>query len=239
MITGYLIHDPKENVREHIMSHSPVLPVQVEVTVQDYFFASLDSPQSDGTELKVDRPNYHVEPHLEQHLESRPISPIAQSTWENWFHTWLAQLQAELPPHSDYELSLRLTDDADMRSLNAQYRQKNQPTDVLAFAALEVDYPQSIDVSPEPLYLGDIVISVETAQQQASQLGHSLQHELAWLAAHALLHLLGWDHPDEVGLARMLEQQENLLKTVGLTVHTDSIQQLLQLEYRNNPPEEV
>ncbi|WP_416676612.1 rRNA maturation RNase YbeY [Egbenema bharatensis] len=184
-----------------------------------------------------------LDPNLEQHQQDRPPSPIAQSTWETWFQTWLEQLQAELPPYSGYELSLRLTDDADIRSLNGQYRQKDQPTDVLAFAALEVDYPQSYsplsDVSPDPLYLGDIVISVETAQRQASQLGHSLQHELAWLAAHALLHLLGWDHPDELGLARMLEQQENLLKTVGLTVHADSIQQLLQLEYRNNPPEEV
>jgi probable rRNA maturation factor len=68
------------------------------------------------------------------------------------------------------------------------------------------------------LYLGDIVISVETAYRQAQQQGHSLQTELAWLATHGLLHLLGWDHPDEESLQGMLYQQETLLKLVNLTI---------------------
>jgi probable rRNA maturation factor len=110
---------------------------------------------------------------------------------------------------------LRLTNDAEIQSLNAQYRQKDQPTDVLAFAALEDELPLLPD-QDEPLYLGDIVISVETALVQAAQQGHSLQVELAWLAAHALLHLLGWDHPDADSLLKMLHQQEILLQTVGM-----------------------
>jgi probable rRNA maturation factor len=125
-----------------------------------------------------------------------------------------------MPPASAYELTLRLTEDREIQVLNAQYRHKNKPTDVLAFAALEVNSPQ---LPPEiqlsmPLYLGDVVISVETAYRQAQQQGHSLQTELAWLATHGLLHLLGWDHPDEESLRGMLNQQEILLETVELTI---------------------
>lgn len=147
--------------------------------------------------------------------------PIPLETWENWFHSWLETLETDLPPALGYELSLRLTDDGEIQALNAQYRQKNQPTDVLAFAALEVDFPLSEDMrSSLPLYLGDIVISVNTANLQAQQQGHPLKTELAWLAAHGLLHLLGWDHPDEESLNRMLNQQVMLLETVGLAFST-------------------
>jgi probable rRNA maturation factor len=129
-------------------------------------------------------------------------------------------LQPELPPASAYELSLRLTDDTEIQTLNAQYRQKNQPTDVLAFAALEVDSPQlpSHLQLAMPLYLGDLVISVDTAYRQAQQQGHSLKTELAWLASHGLLHLLGWDHPDDESLMEMLARQKTLLQIVNLTM---------------------
>lgn len=144
--------------------------------------------------------------------------PIAASTWETWFYQWLETLQSELPPAESYELCLRLTDDEEIQALNTQYRHKNQPTDVLAFAALEVNSPQLPPgmQSSMPLYLGDIVISVDTANRQARQQGHSLHTELAWLAAHGLLHLLGWDHPDDETLAAMLEQQQTLLNVVNL-----------------------
>ena len=145
---------------------------------------------------------------------------ISTSTWESWFYQWLEVLEADLPPASTYELTLRLTDDTEIQSLNAQYRAQNQPTDVLAFAALEVDFPgiplpiqQSM-----PLNLGDVVISVDTAYRQAQQQQHSLPTELAWLASHGLLHLLGWDHPDEESLTKMLNQQKMLLRIVELAV---------------------
>lgn len=142
-------------------------------------------------------------------------SPITEATWKSWFQSWFA-LCPNIPPADAYELSLRLTDDAEIQTLNAQYRGKDQPTDVLAFAALEVAVPQPVEL--EPLYLGDIVISVETAGRQAQQQGHSLALELAWLAAHGWLHLLGWDHPDEDRLMNMLSQQETLLASVGLFI---------------------
>lgn len=73
----------------------------------------------------------------------------------------------------------------------------------------------------EPLELGDIVISVETAARQAGEHGHDLARELLFLASHGLLHLLGWDHPDEASLAAMLARQEALLASVPtpLSVH--------------------
>lgn len=141
------------------------------------------------------------------------VAPIESTQWTEWLEQWLELMQEDLPEAIGYELSLRLTNDQEIQQLNHQYRQKDQPTDVLAFAALEGDYPL---IEGEPLYLGDLVISVDTAQRQAVEREHLLELELAWLAAHGLLHLLGWDHPDDDSLIIMLEQQEVLLQKVGL-----------------------
>ena len=85
---------------------------------------------------------------------------------------------------------------------------------VLAFAAQEdgpLPLPAELAGLGE-LELGDIVISLETAARQAPEHGHSLVEELQFLASHGLLHLLGWDHPDEASLAAMLARQERLLQ---------------------------
>lgn len=154
-----------------------------------------------------------------QDLSDSPNCPVAVATWEDWFHCWLETLHAQLPAAPIYELSLRLTDDLEIQTLNCQYRHQNCPTDVLAFAALEVDFPLPDKlVGSLPLYLGDIVISIDTAQRQATQHGHPLSSELAWLAVHGLLHLLGWDHPDEDSLIQMLDQQDCLLEKIGLVL---------------------
>lgn len=151
--------------------------------------------------------------------QSDYLPMVASTLWENWFESWMANLSSQLPVANSYELSLRLTDDAQIKVLNHQYRHQDKPTDVLAFAALEVDFPRSEEMRcQQPLYLGDIVISVDTASRQAQEQGHPLQTELAWLATHGLLHLLGWDHPDETSLIQMLKQQAVLLKAIGLIV---------------------
>lgn len=145
-------------------------------------------------------------------------SPITEETWQAWFEQWLKALQSELTAPAGYELSLRLTDDAEIQQLNAQYRHQDKATDVLSFAALELDFPQSEELQAVcPLYLGDIAISLETANRQAQERTHSLQYELAWLAAHGLLHLLGWDHPDDESLEQMLDKQDQLLQLAGIT----------------------
>lgn len=162
-----------------------------------------------------------VEINIQDHFLDFTISEfITTATWQAWFQCWLENLQDDLPPASGYELSLRLTNDAEIHALNAQYRQQNKPTDVLAFAALENNFPLPNELRSQlPLYLGDIVISVDTATRQANQQQHSLPIELAWLAAHGLLHLLGWDHPDDDSLNQMLSKQVNLLHKVNLAVN--------------------
>lgn len=195
--------------------------MQVEVSVQDCFYESshLEASNLKSSHLEL----REVEPEWvsNDHYGSHALGAIAAETWETWFNRWLEILRPNIPPAQAYELSLRLTDNAEIQALNAQYRHQNQPTDVLAFAALEVDCPQPAeDMATLPLYLGDIVISVDTAQQQAQQQGHSLQTELAWLAAHGLLHLLGWDHPDEDSLTRMLNEQVILLQMIGFAINS-------------------
>jgi probable rRNA maturation factor len=146
-------------------------------------------------------------------------SIITESTWLEWFQKWLRTPGLELPPAPTYEVSLRLTTDAEIQALNAQFRHKDQPTDVLSFAAMEVDFPslELDETDDSSLYLGDIIISVDTASKQAPEHGYSLTRELAWLASHGLLHLLGWDHPDEPSLLQMLHQQETFLASIGLS----------------------
>lgn len=145
---------------------------------------------------------------------------ICTETWEQWFYKWVDMMQSDIPHVSGCEVGLRLTNDSEIQTLNSQYRHQDEPTDVLAFAALEVDSPQvtETDTEDEPLYLGDIVVSVDTARRQAIRQGHCLKTELAWLASHGLLHLIGWDHPDEESLRRMLEKQVMLLKTLSIDI---------------------
>jgi probable rRNA maturation factor len=144
-------------------------------------------------------------------------STVDETTWINWFQNWLQTPGLDLPPADTYELSLRLTTDVEIQALNSQFRHQNKPTDVLSFAAMEVNFPEiEVDSDDLTLYLGDIIISVDTAVRQAPEHGYSLRKELAWLASHGLLHLLGWDHPDDQSLLIMLNQQETFLAQSGL-----------------------
>lgn len=161
-----------------------------------------------------------VELYLENCVED--LSLIPPETWENWFQEWLEILNDYLPTAPSYEVSLRLTTDTEIQTLNSQYREQDKPTDVLAFASLEANLPQSEEMlASMPLYLGDIIVSVDTAQRQAQQQEHSLSTELAWLTAHGLLHLLGWDHPDEESLMEMLQQQVILLEKIGMIINLE------------------
>jgi probable rRNA maturation factor len=157
---------------------------------------------------------------VENQRDNSLIYPHSDEIWHNWFTYWLDYLKDQLPESESYEIGLRLTNDEEIQSLNYQYLQKNTPTDVLAFSTLEGEnYDQLRDLSmDEPLYLGDIIISIDRAVIQSNKYGHSLEIELAWLASHGLLHLLGWDHPDQESLFQMLTLQENLLKLINLHI---------------------
>lgn len=146
------------------------------------------------------------------------VEGVTVAQYQTWLQTWLNALNPRLSPINAYEVGLRLTNDSDIQQLNREYRQQAQPTDVLSFAALETDVPGAqILYESEPLPLGDIIISVETAARQSLERHHTLVQEVAWLGAHGLLHLLGWDHPDEASLRKMLEKQTHLLSLVDIS----------------------
>lgn len=94
----------------------------------------------------------------------------------------------------DAELSVLLCDDARIHALNAEYRQIDRPTDVLAFA---MDEGVAMPTAPEQIrVLGDVVISLDTAARQAESGGRAIADEVIFLLAHGILHLLGYDHRD-------------------------------------------
>lgn len=162
-------------------------------------------------------------PDIELWVDTSELTHIPKSdlpaipTWQDWFNAWLRELKPTLSPINQYEISLLLTNDATIQRLNATYRYMDKATDVLAFAAQEIEMPGVETLyANTPLPLGDVIISVETAQRQRHQANFSLIQELAWLATHGLLHLLGWDHLDDASLEIMLEKQTSLLEQIGL-----------------------
>ncbi|OQB14736.1 MAG: Endoribonuclease YbeY [Firmicutes bacterium ADurb.Bin193] len=106
-------------------------------------------------------------------------------------------------------VSVVITDNEGIRELNRDYRNTDKPTDVLSFPLFDED--GSLDDEE----LGDIVISLERAKEQAQLYGHSTEREIAFLTVHSMLHLLGWDHEDED--CEMFQKQEEILARIGLS----------------------
>lgn len=111
------------------------------------------------------------------------------------------------------EISLTLVEPEEIKSLNAEYRNVDSVTDVLSFPQFE-DKEQM--PSESELCLGDVVICVERAQQQAEEYGHSFEREMVYLLVHSLLHLLGYDHMDDDEKAIMREKEEHVMEHVDL-----------------------
>ncbi len=184
---------------------------------------SISQPSSEVAAIELDLA-FSADPALPPELmaASGPwgAPPAAEGAWQRLLTGWLQQLQAELPAPLQaqaYSLGLSLVGDGEIAELNSDWRAKPGPTDVLAFAAQDDD----LDGAPpmpgdDCLELGDIVISLETAARQAPEHGNSLEQELLFLASHGLLHLLGWDHPDQASLTAMVQRQEGLCSSVNV-----------------------
>lgn len=114
------------------------------------------------------------------------------------------------------EVSLVLVDDEYIHQLNRDYRGIDRPTDVLSFALDEGEEPDVFD-GPEEDLLGDIIISLPTAFQQAEEYNHSIERELAFLTVHGMLHLLGYDHEDDNARQKMRHQEEAILSNLGIS----------------------
>ncbi|WP_078597217.1 rRNA maturation RNase YbeY [Evansella clarkii] len=113
------------------------------------------------------------------------------------------------------ELSVTFVNNEQIQELNRDYRGKDEPTDVLSFALNEGE-DDEVAVEGMPDLLGDIVISVPRAEQQAEEYGHDIKRELCFLAVHGFLHLLGYDHGDEAQEKSMFSRQEEILEKHGL-----------------------
>lgn len=151
----------------------------------------------------------------------------------------LLRMAGSLEQVTDGEVALTFTDDAVIQELNKQYRGLDKPTDVLSFSMqemgddeMEIIYADEDDADEDILPedsdpdgedesfeepLGDIIISVPRAIEQADDYGHSIDRELGFLFVHGFLHLIGYDHQDEEEERVMFGKQEQILQQVGLT----------------------
>jgi len=113
------------------------------------------------------------------------------------------------------EVSIALVDNDEIRQLNKKYRQIDSATDVLSFPFIEDWRKWEPQPYEEKMVLGDIIISLEKAVEQAENYGHSLERELAFLTAHGVLHLLGYDHKEEEERKLMRGKEELVLSSLG------------------------
>ncbi len=118
---------------------------------------------------------------------------------------------------NEAEISVNFVDNKEIQILNRNYRQKDTPTDVISFAMQEEGKGEVRIIGEEiPVVLGDIVISIDKAKEQAEEYKHSLERELGFLALHGFLHLLGYDHLEEEDEKKMFQRQEDILNEFGL-----------------------
>ena len=130
----------------------------------------------------------------------------------------------------EVEISLLITGNDQIHEMNRNFREVDRPTDVLSFPMLSFEQPGNFDFlesdddpgdcfNPETgeLMLGDIVISAEKVQSQAEEYGHAVRREYAFLIAHSMLHLMGFDHMEEEEAADMEQKQEQILDNLGIT----------------------
>lgn len=116
------------------------------------------------------------------------------------------------------EISLSIVNNDEIQEINKQYRNIDAPTDVLSFPLLTFEEGEQADVNEnDEIMLGDIIISIEKAISQAEEYGHGLKRELAFLTAHSMLHLMGYDHMEDDEREEMFEKQEAILNNLGIT----------------------
>ena len=135
-------------------------------------------------------------------------------------------LKHEACPY-ETEVNVVITDNAGIQEINREYRGIDAATDVLSFPMAEYPAPADFsELSQDPdlfepdsgeLILGDIMISAERAEEQAEEYGHSLKREMAFLTAHSMLHLMGYDHMSDDERVVMEERQEEILQALGIT----------------------
>lgn len=116
----------------------------------------------------------------------------------------------------DPEVSIALVDDMYIRDLNLRFRGIDKPTDVLSFSMDDSTIGDSLMEEDEDNILGDIVVSMETAEAQAAEYGHSILREMAYLTAHGMFHLLGYDHELKKDRLIMRDKEEKVMSILDM-----------------------
>lgn len=124
------------------------------------------------------------------------------------------------------EVFVELTDNGQIQDINKRFRNMDKPTDVLSFPLIEYKTPGVFDDFDEDeslfnpdsgeLMLGDIILSVEKAEEQAAEFNHGIVREVAFLVAHSMLHLFGYDHIESDDVENMEVMQEEILNRLGI-----------------------
>ncbi|WP_309089823.1 rRNA maturation RNase YbeY [Domibacillus sp.] len=130
----------------------------------------------------------------------------------------LLQLAAEKEAVPDgSEVSVTFVTNGRIQEINRDYRDKDAPTDVISFALEEMGEDEvTITGTDMPRILGDIIISIDRAKEQAEEYGHSFERELGFLTVHGFLHLLGYDHMNKQDEKEMISRQKDILDAYGL-----------------------
>lgn len=129
----------------------------------------------------------------------------------------LLELAGKLENIGEAEVSVTFVDNERIQEINKEYRDKDQPTDVISFAMEELGEGEVEIISGfVPKHLGDIIISIPRTREQAEEYGHSFHRELGFLAVHGFLHLLGYDHMTEEDEKEMFTRQDEILSEYGL-----------------------
>ncbi|MEC1522932.1 rRNA maturation RNase YbeY [Neobacillus niacini] len=116
------------------------------------------------------------------------------------------------------EVSVTFVSNERIHEINREYREKDAPTDVISFAMEELGEGEIELIGEElPRVLGDIIISIPKAEEQAKEYGHSFIRELGFLSVHGFLHLLGYDHMEKEEEEKMFSRQKEILDEYGLT----------------------
>ena len=119
--------------------------------------------------------------------------------------------------NEDCEISLSIVTNEEIHDINKQFRNIDSPTDVLSFPQLTFEEGEEADVNENgEIVLGDIIISIDRAKEQAEEYGHSLKRELACLSVHSMLHLMGYDHMVPEEEEDMFRRQKEILVEAGI-----------------------
>lgn len=135
-------------------------------------------------------------------------STFRYTSYKKMFDDITTQAFKFLKLKGDREISVSFTDEDFIKEINSQYRNKNNVTDVISFAFDESGMQSDM--------LGDILICIEKAKQQAKEYGHSIKREMAFLYCHGLLHLLGFDHIEKEDELKMFAMQDKILDSLNI-----------------------